>query len=206
MSETKMLRWDEDCKGCWTCMWRREEDNSCVLRHKLGKSKMCLPQQKMSYYANKDQVEGMFEWYEWKANEKAKAEAKEKEIPEFQVGDEVSIIQSYRGDIVHIHDEKHSNTPITVKLKDGHVRHLNLKGKLKGQGRILYHGHNPEVIVKETLPVRPKKTREAWIVVFKHSPAGNIYSEVCDTEAAAIKFLSVIAVPLLSPMKIEVEE
>jgi len=155
------------CIGDSNCIAWKEELK--VPENDIG----CI-RQDGKYYADREQVEAMIRWCE----EKAKASAKP--VPEFQVGDAISIVQTYRGEVVHIHDEKHSNTPITVKLKDGYVRHLSLKGEINdGCGRKLFHGHDLEITVKENLPVRPKKTREVWVVLWFDADTG-VYSRVSD--------------------------
>jgi len=131
-------------------------------------------------------------------------------VPEFRVGDAISIVQAYRGEVVRIHDEKHSNTPITVKLKDGYISHLNLnlKGEITaGCGRKIYHGHDLEVSVKEKLPVRPKKTREAWVVLTSTYDPGCISHLEFKTELAAIDYCTKhFGIILSNPIKVEVPE
>jgi len=127
-------------------------------------------------------------------------------VPEFQVGDAISIVQAYRGEVVRIHDEKHSNTPIMVKLKDGYISHLNLnlKGEINdGHGRKLFQGHDLEVSVKEKLPIRAKKTREAWVVLTSTYDPGCISHLEFKTELAAIDYCTKhFGIILSNPIKV----
>jgi len=151
----KIKKWDEDGGGCLTCMWRKEEDNSCMVRLELGKNKKCHPEQsgRKCCYANKEQITDMLQWSE--------AKSKTNEIPKFQVGDAVSVINSVDCFETYVTDLKgcydHS---VYVKWKSGSCMGFKKDGTRESDKIKLYHGHDLEAYVKEKLPVRLKKNQD----------------------------------------------
>jgi len=198
-----MKKWDEDGEGCVLCMgyayasclqWRREistkenlKDYS-IRRCRDGES-----------YANKEQIEAMLKWCE----EKAKAKA----VPEFRVRDKVSIVAIYKGIVTKIRS-KEAKYPIIVTLNDGddYQDSFNLNGEIDtGMGRVLYHGHN--IKIREDIPVRPKKTREAWVVMTHNAEREGLNFREFKTEKDAINFCcNSWGAIVSSPIKVEVPE
>jgi len=194
-----MKKWDGDGNCCTSCAWR-DADSSCKAKQDLNSTHPCNGTAGLGcFYANKEQIEAMLQWCEEKAKTKA--------VPEFQIGDEVTVIEKLHGIITQI-DNKSGSYPIIANLEGkGHFS-FNLKGEAnKGRGRMLYHGHDLEVIIKEKLPVRPKKTREAWVVLTSTYGPGHISHFEFKTELAAIDYCTKhFGIILSNPIKVEVPE
>jgi len=192
-----MKKWDEDGNGCQSCAWR-DADRSCQAKQELNSTHPCNGTTGYGYfYANKKQVEAMLQWYEEKA----------KTVPEFQVDDKVFSLLHGNGVIKEILST--GIYPIMILFPKNTLRTRTIDGKFNTNNidRDIYHGHDLEVVVKEKLPIRAKKTRKAWVVLTSTYDHGCISHLEFKTELAAIDYCTKhFGIILSNPIKVEFPE
>jgi len=212
-----MKKWSIDTYGCLTCLgasycdgWK---DELKVPENGIG----CI-RQDGKYYADREEVEGYLAMLRGMAIDETEPEITGgsfiacseniEAVPEFRVGDEVFSLSSGNGIIVSIiNDSRHSITVKFFSSGEHGVRTMNGKLWDSRKRRDLYHGHDLEVSVKEKLPVRPKKTREAWVVLTSTYDPGHISHFEFKTELAAIDYCTkYFGIILSNPIKVEVPE
>jgi len=173
-----MIKYNENDMGCTSCMghgrctdWKRE-----VSSNKISPA-WCMPEGR--YYANKTQAEDLLTYWNYFRGRRSapKPPTNEMKNVEFRKGDKVFDLSKGNG-IVDKINKADSPYEVIVYFGSGVIESYTADGLhiTRDKNRMLYHGHDLEVIVKEKPPVR-KQTY--WIYLYVHNnnaEASSLYS------------------------------
>ena len=149
------------------------------------------------YYANKEQVEDMLEYWESKTMKNL----------DFKKGDKVYSLQFGNGIVTEIKPKEYKEHVIRVKFKDNDCLY-NYNGKYNDSEviRSLYHGHNLNVQVDEKMPIR-KVNKWAFLYFCPTNQEPRIskqYDTKFDCEAGIFNAVNFFSFTVLSePIKIQ---
>lgn len=179
-----MKKYNEDGKACNTCIGH-------------GRCKDWLDSIGLEFcsvrgvgYANKKQVEDLLaHWNYFRGRRSApKPPTNEMKNVEFRKGDKVFDLSKGNG-IVDKINKADSPYEVIVYFGSGVIESYTADGLhiTRDKNRMLYHGHDLEVIINEKMPVR---TKEAWVFVYKNDLGKKLTSIPFDTEVQCIQAMS----------------